>query len=422
MQLQSNPGARDSAVSSSWLPLDLAPVVAGVQAGEIVGPVPTMMLRADLVPLLYPGEVHSLSGEPESCKGWLALYAAVSMIEIGGAVLYVDFEDGAPAIIGRLLALGALPEAIIERFTYVRPDDPFNAEAFHELLGSRTFALVVVDGLTEGYGLLGLDINSNDDAAKFLAAIPRPAAAAGAAVLEIDHVGRNKDARGRYSIGAQHKLAGVAVAYGTDVIKTLSRTTPGLIKLKVDKDRHGHVRGRALGGVIAMAHFTPADDGQQMSVRLDPPEDTATSGEFRPTVLMARVAEFVNDEPGASRNHIRQGVAGRGEWVDKALHLLTAEGYIDRRKEGQTYAHYTLLHYENQPGPTESQPSPGNSPANRVPGSPPLRDPVPDPVGSGPAKNSNRVPDPVGSENGNRVPLLTEDQLQALRDQESISP
>ena len=109
-------------------------------------------------------------------------------------MLYIDFEDGPAAIVTRLLALQALPEAIVERFTYLRPQDPFSADRYFELLHARSYELVVVDGLTEGYGLLGLDIGSNDDAAKFLAAIPRPAAACGAAVVEIDHVGRNREA------------------------------------------------------------------------------------------------------------------------------------------------------------------------------------------------------------------------------------
>ena len=47
----------------------------------------------------------------------------------------------------------------------------------------------------------------------------RPIAAAGAAVVLIDHVAKDKEKRGRYAIGAQHKLAGVAVAYGIEVLR-----------------------------------------------------------------------------------------------------------------------------------------------------------------------------------------------------------
>ncbi len=365
---------------SSWHPLNLAPVVAGLQAGEIVGPVPKLMTRTDGVRLLYPGEVQSLAGEPESGKGWITLATATLVIASGAGVLYLDFEDSPASIVERLLTLGAAPDAILEHFAYARPTEPFTSAAFDSLLNGRSYALAIIDGVSDAYALLGLDPYNNPDAAKFLAALPRPLAARGAAVLEVDHVVKAKEARGRYALGAQHKLAGIAAAYSTDVINTPSRANAGLIKLKVEKDRHGHVRGHAQAGVIALVHITPADDGERVTVTLDPPDSDSAGGEFRPTLLMTRVSEFVNNQPGASRNTIRRSVAGRGEWVDKALSLLINEGYISRRKEGQTYAHYTLHHYQNQPGPTESQPSPGNSGTHRVPGSPPLRDPVPDPT------------------------------------------
>jgi hypothetical protein len=396
----SNGHRKTGLTTTTWMPLDLAPIVAGIQAGEIVGPVPELMARTDGIRLLYPGEVHSLAGEPESGKGWITLAAVAHPIASGADVLYLDFEDAPASIIGRLLALGAAPEAILEHFTYVRPTDPFAADHFHALIGSRAYVIGVIDGVSEAYALLGLDPSDNLDVARFLATIPRPIAEHGAAVLELDHVPKSKDARGRYALGAQHKLAGIAVAYSTDIIKPPSRTDAGLIKLRIEKDRHGHVRGHAQGGVIALVHITPADDGQRVTVTLEPPDRAENeAGEFRPTLLMSRVSEYVNDEPGASRNTIQRSVSGRGEWIDKALHLLISEGYIDRRKEGQTYAHYSLRDFTPQPGPTESQPSPGNSRGNRVPGSPPLRDPDPVPTPSG---NTNRVPGPARSTHATR--------------------
>jgi KaiC/GvpD/RAD55 family RecA-like ATPase len=377
--------------ASSWGPLDLGPIVAGIEAGEIVGPVPQLMARTDGVSLLYPGEVHSLAGEPESGKGWIALATSAAVIATGENVLYLDFEDAPASIVGRLLALGAEPEAILDHFTYVRPVDPFSPEAFHALTKSP-WALVVIDGVSEAYALLDLDPYSNADAAKFLSLVARPLAETGAAVLLIDHVVKSKETRGRYAIGAQHKLAGIAAAYSTDVIKNPSRNDDGLIKIRVEKDRHGHVRGHAQSGVIALMRITPVDDGERVTVTLDPPDSDGADGEFRPTILMTRVAEFVASEPGASRNVIRSTVTGRGEWIDTALSLLISEGYIERRKEGQTHAHYTLRDYENEPSPTESRPSPGNSGTNRVPGSPPVGDPDPVATTTG---NANRVPGPT---------------------------
>jgi hypothetical protein len=289
------------APASSWRPMDLAAIVAGIQAGEIVGPVPAIMARTDGACLLYPGEVHSLAGEPESGKGWMTLSAAKAVICSGASVLYLDFEDTPASIVGRLLALGARPEAILERFVYVRPTDPFDADQFRALLSVRPYALAVIDGVSEAYALLGLDPYSNPDAAAFLAALARPLAAAGAAVLLIDHVVKSKEARGRYALGAQHKLAGIAAAYSTDVIKSPSRTDAGLIKLKVEKDRHGHVRAHA--GVIALAHIIPSDDGARVAVTLEPP--SAIGGQtdsFRPTAL----GESLQVHRGRSRRQSQQ--------------------------------------------------------------------------------------------------------------------
>ncbi len=67
------------------------------------------------------------------------------------------------------------------------------------------------------------------------------------------------------------------------MIKPLSRTGAGLVKLRVDKDRHGHVRGHAQGGVIAMVHITPENGGEFVGVRLEPPQpNVGADGGFRP--------------------------------------------------------------------------------------------------------------------------------------------
>ena len=339
---------------TSWQPEPLGPIVAGVQAGEIVGPVPAFLARTDGACLLYGGEVHSIFGEPESCKGWITLGAVASILADGDGVLYLDFEDTPASIVTRLLALGADPDAILEHCAYVRPCDPFTAEALTALLDARPHALAVIDGLSEAYALLGLDPYSNADAAKFLAMLPRPIAERGAAVLELDHVVKSRETRGRYAIGAQHKLAGIAAAYSTEVIRQPSRTDAGMVKVKIEKDRHGHVRSHAQGGVIGLAHITPTEDGERVSVTLEPPDSTAGDGEsFRPTVIMGRVARYIEDEPGATTRGIREGVRNNHDTVALALRLLVAEGFVERREHGGAHRHYSAHPFDEStvPGP-----------------------------------------------------------------------
>lgn len=348
-------GVVDGVPSTTWTPLDLGPIVEGLRSGRIVGPVPSLMVRSDGVALLYPGEVHSLAGEPETGKGWMVLATCAAVLASETAsVLYLDFEDAPPSIVGRLMALGVADDAIVDRFIYQRPADPFSAEEFYRVIKSRPFSLAVIDGVSEAYSLLGLDPYSNPDAARFLASVPRPLAATGAAVLEVDHVIKAKDARGRYAIGAQHKLAGVASAYSTEVVRAPSRTTDGLIKLKVEKDRHGHVRGHASGGVIAFVHIRPRDDGAGVSVTFDPPDAAVeAAAEFRPTALMEKTSRFLEDEPGANRRAIRSGVQGNTRWADEALRLLIAEGHVEVRQHGAAREHHVIRPYRQVDDPAD---------------------------------------------------------------------
>ena len=361
-------------VATAWELTDLAGIVAAVERGETVGPVPALLRRSDGVALLYPGQVHSIAGEPEAGKSWIAQAESARLIEAGERVLYLDFEDGATSIVGRLLALGASEAAIVERFAYVHPEGTPNAEVIEELLADGPFALAVIDGVSEAYQLCGLDPNANHDAAQFLATIARPLAERGAAVVQIDHVTKDRETRGRWAIGAQHKLAGIACAYRVQTITAPSRSSAGLLKVQVVKDRHGHIRGHAQGSEIALVRITPADDGTRVTVTIDPPDGTAGDA-FRPTVLMERASRFLAENPGASVNEIRKGVQGKNDFKDVAVRTLIAEGYVERRAEGQARRHYNLRDYHADadedttvpPCPDRALTGPGYASTDRAP-------------------------------------------------------
>jgi hypothetical protein len=160
---------------NDWAPEDLTSIVDGLQRGEIVGPVPTLLARTDGVPLLYLGQIHSIAGEPEVGKGWI-VQAETARLLPHHKVLYLDFEDTAASVLERLFALGATAEQITTNLAYVRPDVPPAPRTIPGLLAEGPFVLAVIDGLSEAYVLLGLDPYSNVDAAKFLAAVARPLA------------------------------------------------------------------------------------------------------------------------------------------------------------------------------------------------------------------------------------------------------
>lgn len=322
------PFASEPAEGGSWAPVDLWSIADGFDSGELVGPRPTLLERDDGVCLIYPGEIHSLSGEPESCKGWIALSLAAELVQTGRRVLYLDFEDSPQAIYARLRALGASRENILEHFDYIRPEQPPDSQELHTLAWD-SYTVTVIDGISEAYALLGLNVYDNTDAATFLQQFARPLTVNGAAVIELDHVTKAKDGRGRYALGAQHKLAGIAVAYTTDVIKPLSRQQSGLVKLRVEKDRHGHVRGHAQGRILAEVTIIPSDDGEHVQVTL-----AAPPAQFRPDILMQRVADYLNENPGAGLREIKYDVRGNTVTLPKALAQLIKEGYVQTRPGG----------------------------------------------------------------------------------------
>jgi hypothetical protein len=105
-------------------------------------------------------------GRVRGGKTWVALAAAEEELRRGNVVVYVDFEDDETGIVGRLLDLGAAPEAVKARFRYVHPDGPPSDDEYKTLLRlvegegedqEARVSLVVVDSVGEWTGLQGVD-------------------------------------------------------------------------------------------------------------------------------------------------------------------------------------------------------------------------------------------------------------------------
>src|SRR5829696_9738738 len=133
--------------STSWAPIDLAAVI---RDGCLDEP-PWMLARTDGPCLIYAGKNHVCSGEPEAGKGWAALYAAAERVRAGEHVIYVDFEDTASTVAGRVLALGLDEEAIAKRFHYIQPSEPLADAGWSDLQPALAAepTLAVTDGVTE---------------------------------------------------------------------------------------------------------------------------------------------------------------------------------------------------------------------------------------------------------------------------------
>lgn len=340
---------------STWLPRLLSDLI--VEAGA--APEPTILARTDGKLGLYPGRVNGLLGEAESGKTWIALAACREVIKAGGTITYIDFEDSITGIAHRLATLDITGDDL-KRVQYINPDT-----AIHELerqlmlnaIHAHAPALIVADGVNAGMTLLGLDINSNNDATTFFTRILKPLATNGAAVLAIDHLPKSKENRGKGAIGAQAKRAMMTGACYT--VKVEDHPAPGqtgTLRLYVDKDRPGRIREQARGrkalwGIAIITSHTP-----KVAIRIEPPspdgqddDDETPNREPRRRpitleALMGHIAEIAHanttpdgqHQPTVARHintRLREtGISASNDTILNATDQLIRDGYLDQRK------------------------------------------------------------------------------------------
>lgn len=329
----------------SWTPVDLTDILAGTYVPEA----PSLMARTDGFCLLYLGRCHSFHGESESGKSLVVQAQAADVLASGGAVLYIDYESDAPAVVGRLRELGASVDAIRNRFHYVHPEvSPFSRDAETEAwmaLLSNSYTLAVIDGVTDALGTNGVKTNDNDEISSWARRIVRPIARrTGAAVVLIDHVTKDSEHRGRFALGGQAKMGTLdGSAYTVEVKEALGRGMRGVVSLRVAKDRPGGVRGhcgpfRALDRTQEAARvIVDSTDPGRIKVTIEPPSqviaDTSKGPvQFRPTFLMERVSRYLYTVGGeVSQNKLREGVTGKKSVIDQAVTILVAEGYAGEK-------------------------------------------------------------------------------------------
>lgn len=306
-----------SAPAHSWTPVDLLAFEADPPSPPAIGG------------LVYPGLRHVFSGEPETLKTWTALALEAEEVKAGRSVLHIDFEMGQRAMLERLRGLGVTDEEIARHFIYVFPSEPMTPPAvladLDSLLKTRQPSFVVFDAFTGALEIHGFEPNSGVEVERFYRSVVRPFQAHGAAVVLLDHVTKNKESRGKFSIASERKLGGADVHLGFELVRPFGRGKSGLAKIVTHKDRPGHLpRPKA-----AELELTSDPDTGLVTWAIRPAEPADEEHPFRPTVLMARVSRYIAAcmEP-PSRNLVEEHVSGRREYVRQALELLIAEGYV----------------------------------------------------------------------------------------------
>jgi hypothetical protein len=316
----------------TWRPVDLTSVLDGTWQP----PRPTVGARDDGVGLFYPGKCHTVASETEGGKTWFALAACLDEITSGNHVVYIDFEDSEGAVVGRLLTMGAGRDAIRAGFHYLRPAEPLgsgiNLDDLRRVITDHHPTLGILDGITEGMVMHGLDPLSNRDCADFGRMLPRRIAEAGAAVASLDHVTKDREGRGRYAIGAVHKLNGLdGAAFTLENRSPFGIGITGKSTIRISKDRPGQLRKHALpssGGLHWFGDLVMGSRGEDFAeVVIEPPHGRDET--WRPTRLMAQIADALTKHGPLSQRKVCAAVAGNRQSIIDALNYLILDGYVD---------------------------------------------------------------------------------------------
>lgn len=347
--------SRSGAEDPSWCPVDLTDLLSGVREPLL----PRLFERSDGQCLLYPGLVHSFHGESESGKSLIIQVECVRLISCGQKVLYLDFESDVASVVARLLDFGADPISVRDHFRYVqpevRPDSATERRAWEDML-SGSYALAVIDGVTDALGIFGCSTIDNDDVAGWIRTVPKQIAArTGAAVVLVDHVTKDSSSRNRWAIGGQAKMAGLTgAAYTVEVVKPLGRGMCGEIVLRIGKDRPGSVRPHCgsfhrKDRTQEAARVVVDSTGVLPEVTVAPPgiqgsQDSDGQGAFRPTSLMERVSEVIEQHPGElTKNKAAETAGGKKAHTLSAVDILRSEGYVETKPGRNGHPVYTSV-------------------------------------------------------------------------------
>jgi hypothetical protein len=274
--------------------------------------------------LIYPGGRHWFSGEPESGKTIAAYAIGLEVLRCAADanrpwVCLVDFEMSAHLARQRFIEMGASDDELCN-ILYVSPDAGPTEDDWRDVILDPAPALMIYDAFAGAAALLGIDDHRGKDIERFAATYIVPAWEAGVSTIVLDHVTKSRENRGRWSIGSERKLGISDVALGFDAIKRPRRGHDGLINIKTHKDRFGHLnRPQA-----AALHLHSDRATHAITWSWSKPTAAVEPGtEWRPTVYMDRVSQYLEQHGSSSRTAIYNAGLGKREFLVHAVtHLV----------------------------------------------------------------------------------------------------
>ena len=303
--------------------------IAKVLGPDYKPPKPTIgRIAADRC-LYYHGKVHSLAGEPNVGKTWIALLSVVEVIKDGQRAMVIDYEDTLATTASRLRTLGLTVDEILAGLIHIAPEVNIKGGMVPDEVADAAAecALVVIDSVGEALAACGLSQDADGDVAQWMQRVPRRLAARGPAVVLLDHLAKNSDTRGRWAIGSQRKLAAIdGAAYGAELAGTgFSKSKDGFVKLVCNKDRGGNF---ANGTRIATLHFQPSHEQLHVDVECNV-YDADAPADHRPTHVMEEVCKHLHIFGDTSARVLCEKVKGKTDIVRKAIAELAEIGAIE---------------------------------------------------------------------------------------------
>ena len=303
---------------------------------------PALLKRSDGATILYANKFNTIFAEPGMVKTWIGIKAALAAIELGGRVLWWDFEDKPDTFHDRVKALGEL--GLIQGSNVAFVD--YNLKELDEL-GAATQALAnAIEWLAEAglYSLVVIDAAESSGAPSDGAPVTewfkemidpfrRRKRSVGALVL--DHVPKRRQDRPRGAIGSQAKLAKVdGAAFGLSG-RPWTKTEDGVMTLRLEKDRPGDVPGRPGSRV---ATITGRTVNGRLTITIDPPTNNEDDAGDIPMMMLEAIS-------GAGAEGVRgvkalyDMVTGKGTHKQQALRELIDEGAVRQIASGQAKVH-----------------------------------------------------------------------------------
>lgn len=321
----------DQASPESWEPVDLTKVLSD----DWEPAKPSVGQRDDGWGLFYPGRTHTVASEPEGGKTWLALAVAQQEMTKGNKVVFIDYEDTPDGVIGRLRSLGMSAEEIQEKFIYIRPETPApHPDRLRDLVEQFAPSLVVIDGVTEAMTKQDLNLLDNQDVASFFDQLPTPLTLCGSAVVLLDHEVKRTQDRGRFAIGAGHKLAAVTgAAYRLRRIAPFGVGQTGTSEIRVTKDRPGQIRRRLLDdkaeGLFAFLEISSEGSDHARARITTRAVEQARSSHLK--AVKERIVAAMEQMEFTTKGEIKKRVQGNSQVVSDALNQLIDERVITNK-------------------------------------------------------------------------------------------